>query len=452
MGHDGNHQDPPRWAWITYQTLVWLGIVLFFVSLAMMTISVFRDRGEVVFFFANFLKSGIGLIHLVACFGAVLRKSWAPHFIKVLCVWMIVSLWKHLFLTFNSLLLATLMGEEVVYYTIIATAFFYIIIQIVFFGVAHIVSRQQEEVPIPFCPKKDKALPFVALLLFFLGLGLINLDRYFEPQIYAVTLGSYLMALGGIYLLVRHLIIQKYFLLQAAIGFSVLLTFYDPFDFNYRLLAALWTPAIIMGLVTFKRPGYTIRTRLLSVGVPLIFAMMMFSGHVSFHMTFGQYEKSTLQRPEYFPEILKAPENAFETRFMGGDNPSINYCVKEPYPAEEPLAFIIENIEKAGWCELEYSLLNPEIPSSRQRNWSEISSAESINVHVKYQWMTDWINQKEEVLSVYLSYLDPEKHKGEEGMLRVNIQLWQSDSGHGEYLKKYKQLHPEVNEWDRIGD
>ena len=453
MEHNGINHEPPRWAWITYQTLAWLGIVGYFVLWAIKAVKFYRNPQEFYLSFFGVLGFGMGLINLIACLGAVKRKSWAPHLIKVMCLWSFSLAWKTFINISGDLFLAPRMDEDVFYnYIFVATTFVNIFVNILFFAVAHTVSRCQNETQFTFSPKKDKPLSYVAILMFILGMGLINSDRYIEPQLYAETIGSYCMALSGNLFLVRHMMTKQHFLLQSAIGFSVLLIFYGPYEIIHFLTSAIWCPAILMGLATFKRSSYTLRTRMLAVGIPLILLLLVVSGQVSFHMTFGNYHKPSSQRPESFPDYLTVPDDATDVCYMDGDEPSLSYNIKELYPATETLAYLADRLERAGWRKLEYDVLNPEYPSSHQHGWSDHEYRESSESRIKHQWVADWINNQDEILHAFLSYGHPENKYYEKDMLQVHIDISQPVSWYGQHPEKYKQLHPKVDEGNSISD
>jgi len=89
----------------------------------------------------------------------------------------------------------------------------------------------------------------------------------------------------------------------------------------------------------------------------------------------------------------------------------VSYNLKVAYPASEVIQEINSKLAQQGYKPLKESFLNPRIPSSMERGWSEFVDATKTPNKTVHQWITDWSNSAGEIVTYILRYEYP---KGKE--------------------------------------
>jgi hypothetical protein len=103
--------------------------------------------------------------------------------------------------------------------------------------------------------------------------------------------------------------------------------------------------------------------------------------------------------------LLPGARDVRQTKLEGTDQ--LNYTLKEAYPARAALKDIKTRLEKLGWKPLEDDYLNPGLPSSHSRGWTEfIDGIRQPNETVQ-QWLADWQNNKGDIVRYGLVYRSP---------------------------------------------
>lgn len=86
----------------------------------------------------------------------------------------------------------------------------------------------------------------------------------------------------------------------------------------------------------------------------------------------------------------------------------VSYNLKVAFPANEVIKEITSKLAEQGYKPLKESFLNPGIPSSMERGWSEYADATKTPKRTVHQWNTDWSNDAGEIVSYMLRYEYPE--------------------------------------------
>jgi hypothetical protein len=86
---------------------------------------------------------------------------------------------------------------------------------------------------------------------------------------------------------------------------------------------------------------------------------------------------------------------------------SVVYSLKEPYPADRALTTIKNSLAKQGWRPLKEDIMNPGLPTSTVRGWTEfVNGTRHPNEQVR-AWSSDWQNQAGDIVQYGLSYSSP---------------------------------------------
>jgi hypothetical protein len=86
----------------------------------------------------------------------------------------------------------------------------------------------------------------------------------------------------------------------------------------------------------------------------------------------------------------------------------VSYNLKVAFPASEVIQEINSKLAQQGYKPLKESFLNPGIPSSMERGWSEYVDATKTPKKTVHQWNNDWSNSAGEIVSHMLRYEYPE--------------------------------------------
>ena len=121
----------------------------------------------------------------------------------------------------------------------------------------------------------------------------------------------------------------------------------------------------------------------------------------------GCSEKSSQSANDYSNSliILKNASNVRYNKFNGHDE--VHYKLISKYPAQEIISELNNRLKAKGWSPLEKDWLNPEIPTSLVRGWTNYidgTKDPKLEVHV---WNCDWTNENEDILIFDLKYNYP---------------------------------------------
>ena len=160
-------------------------------------------------------------------------------------------------------------------------------------------------------------------------------------------------------------------------------------------------------------------------------------------------------RPDDFPSILVAPENA---EWLDHSTPEIskcapytygiNYIIHDPYPSEKTRQFINNHLKSNGWQRLKYHLMNPKSFLAKDPKLLGIGTSEPNLVPLEeqasnwpyYKWMEDWINKDGEIVMVSISYGSKQLNLATPF---INMSLFKKESWITHWVFRYKKLHPD---------
>ena len=108
------------------------------------------------------------------------------------------------------------------------------------------------------------------------------------------------------------------------------------------------------------------------------------------------------------PEALIAIPFASNTtcRYALGKTQLV-YRVEEGYPADDALKTIYTTLGQQGWKPLKRDFLNPSIPSSHMRGWTQFEDDTTTPHTTVHAWQTQWMNQRKDVVDSILEYRYP---------------------------------------------
>ena len=89
------------------------------------------------------------------------------------------------------------------------------------------------------------------------------------------------------------------------------------------------------------------------------------------------------------------------------------------YPAKETISELNSRLKAKGWKALEKDWLDPEIPTSHVRGWTNfLDGTKNPNLEV-HSWHSNWTNHQEDILIYILRYTYPIKTVS--NMLNLNV-------------------------------
>ena len=150
-------------------------------------------------------------------------------------------------------------------------------------------------------------------------------------------------------------------------------------------------------------------------------------------------------RPDDFPSFLQVPPNVDKVRYREPDNANImegcyalNYLVDETYPPDKTIQFIHQELSKAGFVRLKYSVLQPLMEIS----WDWYKNERRVPGYTDYNLTEYWANNKYEYIHVGLTYQYQTGHE-----VLDHLEVWllycTAESENSKYVKRYLEYHPE---------
>jgi hypothetical protein len=82
------------------------------------------------------------------------------------------------------------------------------------------------------------------------------------------------------------------------------------------------------------------------------------------------------------------------------------YELREPYPAANVIGKIRAHLEGRGWRPLKEDLLNPGIPTSLVRGWTEYRDATTKPAAMVHEWIGQWEDSSGRIAWYVLRYED----------------------------------------------
>jgi hypothetical protein len=462
-----------RWVWLSYQGLAWFYLLAIIILTSIGLFRAIRDYVN-VYKYLPYIHYCFSFVFVVACIGAITRRRWSAHWVRVTGVWCLAASWPTVMsLTVEAIERLWGYGSVVViggpntvterYAPCIfsVAGILDVIFLLTFVFTANIIWTRRTKTDVKEVETqsfKHAHLVYVALSVIFFGLLFRWVDSHIEHQTYGMTIGSYLVAAGVVLILVWHLLVPEFFLAASAPTMSVILLVTQAHIYSSGLTFVLWLPLIALGLRSLLRKRLSFKLRVLSFGVPVLFAMAAVCGPIMqlpLYMNFRIYHKVTSQRPADFPGYLQAPVSATDVRYQGGDRPYLSFTVEDPHPAAKTLDFISSNLEQASWKRLGHDLLNPQVESSHLTGWynpltrwfgSGDDSKETARRKRRFRWNADWINNKNETVNVFLQYAPPETGEKKPTTLYCNLSQSPPSPLNLQFIKRYRQIHENNSE------
>ena len=100
--------------------------------------------------------------------------------------------------------------------------------------------------------------------------------------------------------------------------------------------------------------------------------------------------------------VVQGAQKLFYCKFWGTDQ--LSYWVEIEYPAQAVIDEFYLELDKQGWIPLDEDYLNPGLPTSHVRGWTDFVDATQVpNIRV-HQWGSDWKNKRKDILVLTLRY------------------------------------------------
>jgi hypothetical protein len=90
------------------------------------------------------------------------------------------------------------------------------------------------------------------------------------------------------------------------------------------------------------------------------------------------------------------------TKLCGTDQ--LSYHITSQYPAYKVITNIKAKLNELGWIPLKNSFLNPGLPTSHVRGWTNFEDATGERLKVVHSWWGDWTNERGEIVTYILRY------------------------------------------------
>lgn len=129
------------------------------------------------------------------------------------------------------------------------------------------------------------------------------------------------------------------------------------------------------------------------------------------------------ERPASTPDssallVLPGAMN-LEKRSQYGMN-GVQYELDAPFPGFAAIQRILKHMSERGWTPLHEDWLNPGIPTSYVRSWTDFADHSSRPWVHRYSWSTSWKNSKGDIASYSLRYVLPDADRPPLARLAVN--------------------------------
>jgi len=108
-------------------------------------------------------------------------------------------------------------------------------------------------------------------------------------------------------------------------------------------------------------------------------------------------------------DVLFAPPGATGVEYHtvnGGEQ--VHFGYSERFPADNLIKILNREFVSLGWTPREKSYLNPDLPTSHVRGWSQFQDATGDELMVVHQWLGEWQNSSGAVVTYVLRYSFPE--------------------------------------------
>ena len=121
-----------------------------------------------------------------------------------------------------------------------------------------------------------------------------------------------------------------------------------------------------------------------------------------------------------FSDSLVTVKGAFNIKYtkLNGTQ-QVTYSIVAQYPASNVISEINNQLKIKGWSALEKDWLNPQIPTSHVRGWTNfIDETKDPNQEV-HSWNSNWENAQGDILIYVLTYSNPLKTESNMSDLKI---------------------------------
>jgi len=112
------------------------------------------------------------------------------------------------------------------------------------------------------------------------------------------------------------------------------------------------------------------------------------------HQDAKAYSKSLIALP--------GAEKVKYEKYGGMDQ--LSYELKMEYPANAAIQIISAELDKSGWTALMHDYLNPSIPSSHIRGWTDFIDGTKQPEQKVHRWIADWQSKSDDIVRYMLDY------------------------------------------------
>ncbi len=121
------------------------------------------------------------------------------------------------------------------------------------------------------------------------------------------------------------------------------------------------------------------------------------------------------------PESLLIAPSAINPKYLAypDGREQLTYLVDTEYPAESTIAFFSTQLQNRRWTALRQDFLNPGIPSSQVRGWTQFEDRSKEPRAAVRAWDCDWEDGAHNITTYSLRYRYPVNGDEDSGMLRV---------------------------------
>jgi hypothetical protein len=378
----------------------------------------------------------IVLTSTIAIIAALFRRPASPSFVRT------ITLWNSYGYILTLPLIVRRIYEDIIdippdSFTrhinpdFVAPLIFPFLFILTFFIVATRILKKQPDL-VPSLPK-----PFLQLsawLLLLTGTLLITLGLLFELPKFSDFVFSkhtlYSITIGASFILIAHLLLQNLSLALTAPAISAILVSMNPYPYPIELTLERWILVIALAIFASWRSLAPRRFRITAIAIPVIFLSLSLLNASQTEVINFDLSTTTKplvsSRPADFPDFLKPVPGAINIDYVvpaytRQKYRNLSYIINDSYPADMTIGLIYQQLAEAGFKIMYYSLNNPTVPASPITDWTSYRDTRKNPVHLIHEWSANWINNKNEIVTVFFKYKHPYPGPEDLNTLYVNI-------------------------------
>lgn len=117
--------------------------------------------------------------------------------------------------------------------------------------------------------------------------------------------------------------------------------------------------------------------------------------------------------------VIKGAKDLSYRKFHGTEQ--LCYMISTPFPANHEIDELNKSLKTKGWKPLKESYLNPGLPSSHVRGWTDFIDATVKPKRQVHQWLAQWESVNKDILWCSLRYSYPEGNKADLDNLEISL-------------------------------